>query len=133
MIISKLLLFGAMFVFLKLLLKISLIKVFKVNQEPYHKDFVNRTHQIIHNIVVAITILIFLLLYYLLEIDTISQMFFLGICIFLMAFPSAIEAYFWWKDDQKSRYFVLCIGEALLFIIVGITVWQFGIFGLTSI
>ncbi|MBE4909217.1 hypothetical protein IMZ08_14215 [Bacillus luteolus] len=84
-------------------------------------------------IVVAITVLIFLLLYYLLEKETISQMLLLGISLFLLAIPSVIEAYFWWKDDQKSRYFVLCIGEALLFITVGISVWQFGIFGLTSI
>ncbi|MBP1940327.1 hypothetical protein J2Z26_000046 [Bacillus luteolus] len=36
MVITKLLLFGAMLISIKFILKICLVKVFKVNEEPYH-------------------------------------------------------------------------------------------------
>ncbi|QOR68939.1 DUF4181 domain-containing protein [Cytobacillus suaedae] len=109
------------------------IKVFKIKKEHYHTDFVNRKHQKINMIVVVIIIINFLLYYYLQQTNIISEMLFLGLCLVLLSIPSFIDAFFWWKDDNESRYFVLCIGEALFFIAIGLTIWQFGIFGLSTL
>ncbi|MGD6831270.1 DUF4181 domain-containing protein [Sutcliffiella halmapala] len=132
---TKLLLFGAMFYCVKFLLKAILIKTFKVKKEPYHDDdgFVNKKHKSINIIIGPIVILTLVFLFYLQHIGVFSQMLFLGICLLFIALFNVIEAFFWWQDDEKSRYFVLCIGEAMLFIIFGIIIWQFGIFGLTTI
>ncbi|MBM7621123.1 uncharacterized membrane protein HdeD (DUF308 family) [Bacillus tianshenii] len=132
---TKLLLFGAMFYCVKFLLKATLIKTFKVKKEPYHDEegFVNKKHKSINIILGPIIIIILIFLFYLQHIENISQMLFLGICLLFIALFQVIEAFFWWKDDKESRYFVLCIGEAVLFIIFGIIIWQFGIFGLTAI
>ncbi|MCA1322316.1 DUF4181 domain-containing protein [Bacillus tianshenii] len=98
-----------------------------------HEGFVNKKHKIINMIIGPIIILILIFLFYLQHIGNISQMLFLGICLLFIALFNVIEAFFWWQDDEKSRYFVLCIGEAVIFIIFGIIIWQFGIFGLTTI
>ncbi|WP_078544645.1 DUF4181 domain-containing protein [Litchfieldia alkalitelluris] len=133
MVISKLLLFGALFFCLKFLLNVAFIKIFKVEKAPYHKEFVSKKHKIINIIVATIVIPVLVLFYYFQHVGIISQMLLLGLCFLLAAIPSVIESIFWWKDDPKSRYYVLCVGEALLFTIFGVIIWQFGIFGLTTI
>ncbi|SOC43815.1 DUF4181 domain-containing protein [Ureibacillus acetophenoni] len=133
MLITKLLLFAAMFFSLKFLLKMALINIFKVEKEFYHKDFVHKKHKIINVILGTILIPIFILLFYFLQKGFISQMSVLGIFLLLAAVPLVIESYFWWKQDPDSRYYVLCIGDAIFFIIFAVIVWQFGIFGLTMI
>jgi uncharacterized membrane protein HdeD (DUF308 family) len=133
MVVTKLLLFGAVFYCVKFLLKYTLIKTFKVKKEPYHEGFVNKKHKSINMIIGPIVILTLVFLFYLQHIGIISQMLFLGICLLFIALFQVIEAFFWWKNDEESRYSVLCIGEAMLFIIFGIIIWQFGIFGLTTI
>ncbi|WP_223701756.1 DUF4181 domain-containing protein [Sutcliffiella deserti] len=133
MVITKLLLFGAIFYCLKFVLKVVLIKIFKVKEEPYHEEFVNKKHKIINMIIGVIIFPILAFLFYLQHLEIISQMLFFGLCLIIIALFSVIEAFFWWKEEEESRYFVLCIGEGMLFIIFGIIIWQFGIFGLTTI
>ncbi|WP_227413866.1 DUF4181 domain-containing protein [Cytobacillus luteolus] len=130
---EKLILFVLTLYTTKFLLKIVLIDVFKVDKKPYHMEFVNNKHQKINMIVVAFIIINLLLFYYLQHLNIISQMLFLGLCFVHLAIPLFIEAFLWWKEDNESRYFVLCIGDELLFITFGIVIWQFGIFGLTTI
>ncbi|WP_235801832.1 DUF4181 domain-containing protein [Ureibacillus manganicus] len=122
-----------MFFCLKFLLKRALIKIFKVEKESYHKEFVHKKHKIINVILGTFLIPIFILLLYFLQIGVISQMSVLGIFLLSAAVPWVIESFFWWKQDPDSRYYVVCIGEAIFFVIFAVIVWQFGIFGLTTI
>lgn len=131
--VIKLLLLVAIIFLMSFLIKITLTKVFEIEQKSYLKTVANNTQKSINIAVDAILILIFLLLIYLQKIDVISWMLFFGIVFFLGAIRLFTQGYFWWKNDKESRYFVLCIGEALFYIIVGIAIWQFDILGLTTL
>lgn len=42
-----------------------------------------------------------------------------------IAIPSAIDAYIWWEEDRETKYFIICIGESILFAIFAIFIWIF--------
>ncbi|MBD8069422.1 DUF4181 domain-containing protein [Bacillus sp. PS06] len=131
MTLFTILLFCAILFSMKYLMQYTLTKLFHVKKEVYHKEFVNSTHKKVNFIIGGIFLLAFLYISYFHEANLTSSLIMLMICFF--AIPSFIEAYFWWKDDKESKYFVLCIGEAVLFVVVGLMVWPFRMFGLLTI
>src|SRR5690606_24444585 len=130
MVVTKLFLFGALFFSLKIGLNLVFTKVFRIKKEPYQIGFVNYKHKRMNRVVGLILIPIFVLLYYGWQKGMISASLFLGSILFLHAIPSVSEAYFSSKEEQHTRFYILCVGEAVFLTVVGIFVSLFDSFGL---